>query len=174
MEKQNEKRCMPIVNGDLCPISIDVIESHQDDVYDSPLHYVDHKEHNFDDEENEIYDEEDYWSVEDAYHTPIIEKGEFHQYGVEEYENADHMIPEKNEHHTEPADVKDTRFYQHYTGMEDVKEVEQVQEELLKFGSPIHHIIPQKSEHYEADNIALEDENDYQSSREWTAEFHGV
>ena len=124
MEKQNEKRCMPIVNGDLCPISIDVIESHQDDVYDSPLHYVDHKEHNFDDEENEIYDEEEYWNVEDAYHTPIIEKGEFHQYGVEEYENADHMIPEKNEHHTEPADVKDTRFYQHYTGMEDVKEVE--------------------------------------------------
>lgn len=58
------QRCMPLVGGDLCPIAIDVVEPavtehheekeqlaehHLEEEYDSPLHYVGHKEHGFED-----------------------------------------------------------------------------------------------------------------------------
>ena len=47
---------MPLVGDDLCPIAIDVVEKETEEVvpepelemveeeYDSPLHYIDHKE----------------------------------------------------------------------------------------------------------------------------------
>lgn len=50
------QRCMPLVGGDLCPIAIDVVEAPEEaheeyqHEYDSPLHYVDHKELGFEDE----------------------------------------------------------------------------------------------------------------------------
>ena len=50
------QRCMPLVGDDLCPIAIDVVEKETEELepepelemveeeYDSPLHYIDHKE----------------------------------------------------------------------------------------------------------------------------------
>lgn len=108
-------RCMPLVNGGLCPIAIDVVEKFQEleqeeiavlemevetqvdadeDELDSPLHFVDHKEETFED-------------VEDH---PIIEKTE--QYVDEDdYEDAEHLIPEKREHYDHDHPVAESDHY---------------------------------------------------------------
>lgn len=139
----DQKRCMPLVGGDLCPIAIDVVEKfqivggeeahaleehhdidHDDDEYDSPLHYIDHKEVAPELEEETSLPEEDV-TPEDH---PIVEKGEHgyvhddedleEHYGVypgeyhDDYHIADaedfepeHYIPVKHEHH------QDERFW---------------------------------------------------------------
>lgn len=96
----DQKRCMPLVGGDMCPIAIDVVEKFQiisepaaiDE--ESPLHYIgNHKEIGED--------------------LPIIEKTEHHE-GVEIMEqNADHVIPEKREHHA-LDDEEDYENAEHY------------------------------------------------------------
>jgi len=145
---------MPLVGGDLCPIAIDIIEKFEqpeeelEEEYDSPLHYVDHKEifpdeEKFEDrwdegeeerEANEIIESDDEIIEEDEDH-PIIEKGEHHKEGIEEDE--EHFIPEKGEH--------------------DYNDEEHVDAE---------HLIPQKGEHHESDIHQLD-------KNEWMADYHG-
>ena len=120
----DQKRCMPLVGGDMCPIAIDVVEKFQvvgdidaeyvdlpedaeeaqyeEEHFETPLHHVDYEELYPEAEEDERYYEED----EDD--RPMIEKREHHydehfedleddEYN--EYEE-DHPIMEKAEHHT--------------------------------------------------------------------------
>ena len=127
---------MPLVSGDLCPIAIDVIEKFEEEEekeleevpeeeYDSPLHYIDHKEMGPDAdkeeerEENEILESGD--EIEEDEDHPIIEKGGPHAEEIEIEDDEEHYIPEKGEHH----------FEEEYVDAE-------------------HHI-PQKGEHHESD-----------------------
>ena len=75
----DSKRCMPLVNGDMCPIAVDVVEPiyvvpENPDEFDSPLHFVDHKELSPTEEER-AHHEDGHESDEDH---PIVEKGEHH------------------------------------------------------------------------------------------------
>lgn len=77
---------------------LDMELGEDEDVFDSPLHYVDHKEESF--EEGDIQDSDD--SDHDEDH-PIIEKGEHHHLEEDDvYEDAEHIIPEKSERYEEP------------------------------------------------------------------------
>ena len=87
---------MPLVGGDLCPIAIDEVQKSEDDEYDSPLHYIDHKEQGFEEEADEDHENEMFETATDEDH-PIIEKGEHND---EEHSLGDErFIPEKGEHH---------------------------------------------------------------------------
>ena len=81
---------MPTVNGDLCPISIDVMEPGpslyeqmklrdqeklEEIEYDSPLHYIDHKEQDYYDDDYDYQMDDDEELYDDDYiSSPIFEK----------------------------------------------------------------------------------------------------
>ena len=154
---------MPLVGNDLCPIAIDVIEqpelleeAHEDIAeaasdYDSPLHYIDHKEQGFEDtlveeELNEIIDQMDLTEDEKR---QIMEKGDQHvdydkllaeaegnnEKEIEEDEEEDHFIPTKGEHNLDDD---------HYVDAE--------------------HLIPQKDEFHDVHHLPKD---------KWKAEYHG-
>ena len=163
----DQKRCMPLVGGDMCPIAIDVVEKFQivgEDVkeplheevaeeFDSPLHYVDHKELNPLEEEAEdilIEHRDDDDLLEDH---PIVEKGEHHaDYDLvidapeHDYVDADHVIPAKTEH---------------YMGHEDGISEDLIDEEDFENAE---HVIPEKSEHHDDVRLLPKDV--------WRPDFH--
>lgn len=126
------KRCMPLVNGDLCPIAIDVVdklqelddrsferyEDDQEEIFegeeeeeeaemDSPLHFVDHKEESFDDDYNVEDSDEDHLIMEKTEFPvdedhPIIEKTEYPVDEEYEIEDGDRVIPVKRERYEDP------------------------------------------------------------------------
>lgn len=82
----DQKRCMPLVGGDLCPIAIDVVEKFQIVSDDHPA-VVGEDVHGM----GIVPDVE--------MEHPIMEKGEHHDVAGDDYEDAEHVIPVKGEHH---------------------------------------------------------------------------
>ena len=153
----DSKRCMPLVNGDMCPIAVDVVEPiyvvPEESEFDSPLHFVDHKELSPAEEER-AHHEDDHESDEDH---PIVEKGEHHdeaEYGVYggefhdefHFEEPSHFIPIKSEH---GVDEEESRFWDFEQDYEDAE-----------------HEIPEKMEH------AAKDVH-HMSKDVWRPSFHG-
>ena len=112
----DQKRCMPLVGGDLCPIAIDVVEKFQivgedatheapliPEEDDSPMHHMDHKEIAPELEEASLHEED--VTPEDH---PIIEKGEHHEV-VEDEEEHYGVYPGEfhDEYHFDDADFED-------------------------------------------------------------------
>ena len=98
---------MPLVGGDMCPIAIDVVEKFQiisepaAAEEESPLHYIgDHKESGEDLPIIEKYEHHEEDIFDNVYDHVIPIKGEHHDLEHDEYENPDHIIPEKTEHQT--------------------------------------------------------------------------
>lgn len=106
-----------------------MLEEYEEE-YDSPLHYVDHKEQGPITAEEDAEDNEILESYDEDH--PTIEKGEHHIEEEQDFDNEsgddfdvdeEHYIPEKGEHHFEEEDE--------YVDAE--------------------HLIPHKGEHHESD-----------------------
>ena len=103
----DQKRCMPLVGGDLCPIAIDVVETFQ--IINDEGAYREHAQ-GFREVESKVeeqrLDRDDVPpEVKHVDHPPIIEKDE-HRY----VQDTDHQSPEKSEHdlsHMERPDIQD-------------------------------------------------------------------
>ena len=175
----DQKRCMPLVGGDMCPIAIDVVEKfkivsdedlpvvheealpvhhevpvavpvvHEPELvheeYDSPLHYVDHKEPAPVEEEHEKIVEADH-DIDHEVVTPAV---------IE-----DHPIVEKGEHHEVPHIVEEVIPEVEYTPVhEEVPVHEYVPD--LDYEDDYDHVIPMKREHH-----VVPTEDDFYSVKE--------
>ena len=88
----DQKRCMPLVGGDLCPIAIDVVETFQ--IMDSSMY----GDQGFREVESKVEEQRTQQDVKDPEtkhvdHPPIIEKDE-HRY----IQDVEHHTPQKTEH----------------------------------------------------------------------------
>ena len=109
----DQKRCMPLVGGDLCPIAIDVVETFQivdeGNYHEEGFRAIDKpseeeqidRQTEYQDEPKQVYYEEEQQENQEApiqqkkthEYPPIIEKGE-HRF----IQDVDHQSPEKSEH----------------------------------------------------------------------------